>query len=89
MGIRLAGPRQLKNWRAFAPLFAASSVAKHFGSVRDALAAGPLFFMELMKALGSTDGRKIALELDALNLQGVLRRTQDGEWALEGSADKT
>jgi hypothetical protein len=41
-----------------------------------------------MTALGSTDGREIALEIETLNQQGVLRRLPDGEWALEGSADK-
>jgi hypothetical protein len=39
-------------------------------------------------ALGSTDGREIALELEALNQEGVLCRLRDGEWALQESADK-
>ena len=66
-----------------APRFAAASAERRFGSVREALAAGPLFFMELIAALGSTDGREIALELEALNQEGVLCRLRDGEWALQ------
>ena len=81
-------PETIESRRAFAPRFAAPSKDRRFGSVREALAAGPLFFMELMVALGSTDGREIALELDALSQEGVLCRLPDGEWALEGSADK-
>ena len=81
-------PETIESRRAFAPRFAAPSKDRRFGSVREALAAGPLFFMELMTALGSTDGREIALELDALSQEGVLCRLRDGEWALESSADK-
>jgi 2,5-furandicarboxylate decarboxylase 1 len=81
-------PETIENRRAFAPRFEAPSKTKRFGSVREALAAGPLFFMELITALGSTDGREIGLELDALSQEGVLFRLRDGEWALESSADK-
>jgi hypothetical protein len=81
-------PETVENRRAFAPRFAASSETRRYASVREALTAGPLFFMELMEALGSTDGREIALELDALSNEGVLCRLRDGEWALEGCADK-
>jgi 3-polyprenyl-4-hydroxybenzoate decarboxylase len=92
VGFDLTAPygRELtvENRRAFAPRFDGSAADKRFGSVREALAAGPLFFMELMTALGSTDGREIALELDALSEQGVLCRLRDGEWALEGSTGK-
>lgn len=81
-------PETIENRRAFAPRFAAAKAGKRLGSVREALAAGPLFFMELMDALGSTDGREIALELDALREEGILCRLRDGEWALEGTVDK-
>jgi 2,5-furandicarboxylate decarboxylase 1 len=73
--------------RAFAPRFEAGA-QKRFGSVREALSAGPLFFMELMTALGSQDGRELALELDTLREEGVLIRLRDGEWALEGADGK-
>ena len=33
--------------------------------------------------MGSTDGREIALELDALRERGVLTRLPNGEWALK------
>jgi hypothetical protein len=36
-----------------------------------------------MQALGSTDGREVALELHVLHEQGVLTRLRDGEWALK------
>jgi UbiD family decarboxylase len=81
-------PETIESRRALAPRFAAASAERRFGSVREALAAGPLFFMELIVALGSTDGREIALELEALNQEGVLCRLRDGEWALQESADK-
>jgi len=81
-------PTTIENRRAFAPRFATPSGQKRFGSVREALAAGPLFFMELMVALESQDGREIALELEALSEEGVLCRLRDGEWALEGATEK-
>jgi 3-polyprenyl-4-hydroxybenzoate decarboxylase len=82
-------PETVETRRAFAPRFAgASASAKAFGSVREALASRPMFFMELMTALGSTDGREIALELDTLSQQGAICRLRDGEWALEGSEKK-
>jgi hypothetical protein len=42
-----------------------------------------MFFSQLMQALGSTDGREVALELHALFEQGILTRLRDGEWALK------
>ena len=41
-------------------------------TVREALAAGPLHFMRIMEALGSNDGREIAMEIEALRLEGAL-----------------
>ncbi len=52
------------------------------GSVREALATGPRFFSELLAALGSRDGREVALELHALREAGVLERKPDGAWFL-------
>jgi 2,5-furandicarboxylate decarboxylase 1 len=51
--------------------------------VRDALAAGPLYFMQIMEALGSKDGREVALQLDALAEEGRVGRTANGEWTLK------
>ena len=64
-----------------APRFAATA-AHRFASVRDALAAGPLYFAELMEAVGSRDGREVALELDRLREEGVLDRAEEGQWRL-------
>jgi hypothetical protein len=36
-----------------------------------------------MEALGSKDGREVALELHAMHEQGLLTRLSDGEWALK------
>jgi hypothetical protein len=36
-----------------------------------------------MEALGSSDGREVALELNTLYEQGILTRLRDGEWALK------
>ena len=71
--------RPIEDVRAYSvPLPAAGTSA----SVRAALAAGPRFFSELLVALGSRDGREVALELDALRESGELERTPDGAWTL-------
>ena len=53
-----------------------------FATVREALAAGPLYFAELMEAVGSRDGREVSLALDALREEGVLERADEGQWRL-------
>jgi 3-polyprenyl-4-hydroxybenzoate decarboxylase len=55
-----------------------------YQTVRKALEDGPKFFVELMNAVGSTDGREVALALDELREEGVLERLRDGEWCLKG-----
>ncbi len=55
---------------------------KRVASVREALDAKPMFFYELMEALGSDDGREVAAEVNRLYLDGVVTRRSDGEWAL-------
>ena len=55
-------------------------------SVRAALESGPRYFAEIMQALGSEDGREIALELDKLREEGVLERAaHTGKWALRNA----
>jgi len=54
-----------------------------FQTVRMALNSGPMYFAHIMAAVGSDDGREVALELDALREEGVLTRLGNGEWALE------
>jgi hypothetical protein len=42
-----------------------------------------MHFGELVAALGSTDGREIALQLDNLREQDLVTRLANGEWALK------
>lgn len=52
-------------------------------SVQQALASGPKYFMQIMEALGSRDGREVALELERLLAAGaVVRSPVNGDWAL-------
>jgi 2,5-furandicarboxylate decarboxylase 1 len=60
-----------------------------FASVRDALAAGPKYFAELVAALGSTDGREIVRELDALRSSPGLTRDKRGRYLLAATNGKT
>jgi 2,5-furandicarboxylate decarboxylase 1 len=53
------------------------------GSVREALQERPMYFREIMEALGSDDGREIALELDELREKDVLSRGPNGQWQLK------
>jgi len=52
------------------------------------LESGPMFFSELMAALGSKDGREIAVALDQLREDGTLTRLKEGQWALKGKEQK-
>ena len=61
---------------------AADGGAEPFDSVEAALADGPRTFGALMAALGSRDGREVALALDEIRGQGRLDRLEDGAYAL-------
>jgi len=63
--------------------FKASAAPARYQTVRQALEAGPLFFSQLMAAVGSKDGREVAVALDALREEGVLTRLKNGEWTLK------
>jgi 3-polyprenyl-4-hydroxybenzoate decarboxylase len=63
--------------------FKASNAPARYQTVRQALEAGPLFFAQLMAAVGSKDGREIAVALDRLREEGVLTRLKNGEWTLK------
>ncbi len=65
--------------------FKASNAPARYQTVRQALEAGPLFFAQIMAALGSKDGREIALALEALREEGIGTRLKNGEWALKDS----
>ncbi|MBI2360359.1 MAG: UbiD family decarboxylase [Deltaproteobacteria bacterium] len=67
---------------AVAPVFGGP---RRFQTVREAVAAGPIYFVDVMRGLGSNDGREIALELDALRQEGILCRTSDGQYFLGAS----
>lgn len=56
-----------------------------FGSVEEALAAGPLFFVHLMEAVGSSDGREVTMEIDRLRNAGRIGRDADGRFHLVAS----
>lgn len=53
---------------------------RRFAGVREALADGPKFFVELMAARGSRDGREIVRELEALRQAGGLSRDDEGRY---------
>lgn len=57
--------------------------AARFNGVRDALAAGPKNFLQLMSALGTRDGRELVLALGELRQRGALARLPDGEYVLK------
>lgn len=67
------------NWRPTPPRV---SRARRASTVREALEDGPLYFREIMDALGSDDGREIAVELDELREEGVLTRGPNWQWEL-------
>ncbi len=53
-----------------------------FQSVEQALEAGPMFYSHIVEAVGSTDGREVACELDRLRQEGKLGRDSDGQYHL-------
>jgi 3-polyprenyl-4-hydroxybenzoate decarboxylase len=53
---------------------------RRFDSIAAALADGPKFFVELMSARGSRDGREIVRELETLRQAGRLARDDDGRY---------
>jgi UbiD family decarboxylase len=73
-------PETIERRRPRAPRF---NGQRRFASTQEALRSGPMFFSQIMEALGSKDGREIALELHALQEQGMLTRLRDGEWTLK------
>jgi 3-polyprenyl-4-hydroxybenzoate decarboxylase len=53
-----------------------------FQTVEQALAAGPMFYADVVESLGSSDGREVACALDALRQSGRLGRDRDGRYHL-------
>ena len=60
---------------------------KYEGVLHALTEAGPMFFVDILNAIGSTDGRDVALELDELRLKGKLVRLQNGEYSLKHHPD--
>ena len=60
-----------------------------FQTATDALASGPMFYAEIVEALGSEDGREVAAALDALRRAGRLMRDRDGRYSLGAATPGT
>jgi hypothetical protein len=56
-----------------------------FRSVEAALAAGPMFYADIVEAIGSDDGRDVAAALDRLRQEDHLARDRDGRYYLGSS----
>jgi 2,5-furandicarboxylate decarboxylase 1 len=53
-----------------------------FQTVELALASAPMFYADIVEAIGSDDGREVACALDALRRGGRLARDRDGRYHL-------
>jgi 3-polyprenyl-4-hydroxybenzoate decarboxylase len=53
-----------------------------YQNVEQALAASPLFYADIVEAVGSQDGREVACALDELRQAGRLSRDRDGRYYL-------
>jgi 2,5-furandicarboxylate decarboxylase 1 len=71
-------PSDITQRRTSAPAIASTGAA----GLRDVLARGPRFFVDLMRETGSRDGRELALALEELGERGELKRLPDGEYSL-------
>jgi UbiD family decarboxylase len=80
--VRFGRPQTVEMRVPTAPVFGA---AAKYRSVREAVESGPLYFTEIMRGVGSTDGREVTLELDALRQEGLLCRNADGQYFLGAS----
>ena len=58
-----------------------------FQTVEQALGTSPMFYADIVKSLGSDDGREVACALDALRQEGRLGRDRDGRYHL-ANADR-
>jgi UbiD family decarboxylase len=74
-------PDSIAYRRAYAP--AGGTPMLRFKNVMQALESNAMHFGELLAAVGSADGREVAVELDVLRERGVLTRLANGEWALK------
>jgi 2,5-furandicarboxylate decarboxylase 1 len=56
-----------------------------YQNVEQALAAAPMFYADIVEAVGSDDGREIACALDELRKSGRLGRDRDGRYHLHAA----
>ena len=64
--------------------------AARFQTVEQALESAPHYYSHLVEAVGSSDGREVAVALDELRAQGRLGRDKDGRYHLtEGTPGET
>jgi UbiD family decarboxylase len=56
-----------------------------YQTVEQALAAAPMFYADIVEALGSEDGREVACAIDELRQSGRLGRDRDGRYHLHQS----
>jgi UbiD family decarboxylase len=76
------GPENIEAWRPQAAQMTKNP--PRYQTVRQALEeSGPLYFRQIMEAVGSDDGREVALELDQIAKGGGLDRTENGQWTLK------
>ncbi len=79
---RTTSPTRIEYRRAVAPK-ALNAARSRNQSVAEALQTRAMHFGELVAALGSADGREIALALDGMREQDLVTRLPNGEWALK------
>ena len=60
-----------------------------FQTVEQALESGPMFYADVVEAVGSQDGREVACALDELRQSGKLGRDRDGRYHLTTSKPGT
>jgi 3-polyprenyl-4-hydroxybenzoate decarboxylase len=53
-----------------------------YQTVEQALAAGPMFYADIVESIGSRDGREVACTIDELRQNGRLSRDRDGRYYL-------
>ncbi len=78
-------PDTLETRRPRVPQLKAEARAR---GVEQALRGGPLYFMQVMEAVGSRDGREVALALEELRARERLERDADGRYLLSDRAER-
>jgi UbiD family decarboxylase len=78
--VPVGAPDDVEHWRPRPPCV--DSHQPRCQTVEEALTTGPKFFVQLIEALGSGDGREIAVELERLRKLGRVDRLANGEWTL-------